>query len=120
MSTDKVNSTNDQTSCDLMRAVFSEDRSTRWQAVEELGRRKEKRSISLLIDLLSQRDWSHDTDIVAQALANIGDIRAIKPLVYAPPTFSSSQRKEVVKAIAHFRDKAVEILIDAYTCSWGG
>jgi hypothetical protein len=87
----------------------------RRQAVEELGKIRDPRSVAPLIHILVHDEVSVRWE-AAEALGKIGDLQAVEPLIHALQDPDWTVRKNAAWALGNIRDiRAVEPLIQALT-----
>ena len=93
--------------------------------IEELGKRKVKEAIPLLIKILESRAYPEEYSsrvkiITIRALAEIGDERVIEPLINTLKYYHTFLRTEAVIALGKLGDKrAVEPLIELLDLNQG-
>ena len=87
----------------LIKALSDQDSNVRAAAAVSLGRRREQNAVTALIKLLSDDDWVAFAGV--EALANIGDRKAFKPLVRLLDEGSELIRARTAEALGRLGDR---------------
>jgi HEAT repeat protein len=94
----------------LLEALHTRNERERWQVCGLLGVLKDRRAVPALLDLLDTREM---TSAVADALGEIGDPRAVDPLLAALAACDENNQQGIIYALGKLKDRrALEPLME--------